>query len=72
LTSPGFGYGLSLMAIEPQRLRAKSEYFAGRVVEVSRRDQLVDRGTLQEPRIYRKERIRPEALCIVLLIDLSS
>lgn len=68
LTGSSFCDGLCLVAMKPQGRLPKTEYFSGRVVQITRVDQIVDCAPLKVSRIEREQSIRPEASSIVLAI----
>ena len=70
LTGAGLGDGLRLVAVKSQRLLPEPEYVAGRLVEVTRRDEIVYGVAFHKPWVERQKCVRPEASAIVLASNL--
>lgn len=54
LPGPGFRDGLRLVAMKPERRFIEAEYPAGRFVEITRSDQIIDGLALKISRIQRQ------------------
>jgi len=67
--SAGFGDGLSLMLMEPDRLGSKSEDMGGLGTEVAGFGKIADCLTGFVTRVERKQRFRPEPTLVILARD---